>query len=105
MVIQGCSQACPSNHLGTFCPCQTVTSCSQEPQVFSTHSPLFPAGVTFSLPIPVKFWGASGTYLGLPPLKREPSLRGPFGILGTETKWVITYSLCACLVSPLVGGP
>lgn len=60
--------------LGTLCPCQTVTSCSQEPQVFSsTHSPLFPAGVTFSLPIPVKFWGGLG-YLPRPASSEERTI-------------------------------
>lgn len=44
--------------LGTLCPCQTVTSCSQKPQLLSsTHTLLFPAGGAFSLPIPIKFWG------------------------------------------------
>lgn len=67
--------------------------------------PAVPCGRCLLPAHPYQILEASGTNLSLPPLGREPSLRGPFGILGTESHRVIPYALCASLAPSLTRGP
>lgn len=106
MVTEGClsTHLCPLAGYLISLPNSHLTF-PGSPAAFS----LFPCPLTLAVPFGRYILLAHpcqslGGLRCLTTLEREPSLSGPFGILGTETNRVMTYPLCACLASPLASG-